>query len=277
MRASDDFDHGHELSSAHLLERQITRRDLFRYGGMLGFGVVGAGMLASCAPIVDGTETLTSAAPAEIPPAAAKYVVIVIVDGCRADYVDPKLHLPTLEAMMRSGTTYSNAWSGSLQATTPACHACIGTGRYAKNNGGILGFYWENPNNHAYGECVNLANSITNGQPGWDAAVDPTSLEQIMQAAKIPTMASYIKDVDPTAKIYAGAGEKFYAADAAGGPDADFITYIWNYGGNYYHGLNVGGPNHQNLPQSMLDSIARDDYSDANYGKRDPKTGKLIQ
>src|SRR5579862_8819238 len=271
MGSDHDFDHG--VASQPPWDRPLTRRDLLRYGAALGFGAVGAGMLASCTPVDGGYPQ--PAAPPEVPSASAKYLVIVIVDGCRADYVDPSLHLPNLQRTMRSGTTYSNAWSGSMESITPACHASIGTGRFAKNNGGILGFYWENPSNHVYGEAVNLANSRTVGQLGNNVAVDPTSLEQILQVNKVPTMASYLKDVDPRAKVYAGAGAKFYAADAAGGPDADFITYVWNDGPNYYRGVNVGGPNHKLLSQKLLNSVGRNDYTWSNYGELD-KHGRLI-
>src|SRR5581483_11063760 len=193
MSSPLDFDHQFESRTKELWSKPFTRRSLFRYGGLLGFGAVGAGMLASCAPVDDAIYT-QSASPADLPPRQAKYLCIVIVDGCRADYIRPgahitglkePLHLPNLQAMMESGTRYSSAWSGSMESITPACHACIGTGRFAKNNGGILGFWFENPNTMSYGEDVNLTNSTSFGHLGNNVAVDPTSLEQILQANKI--------------------------------------------------------------------------------------------
>jgi len=278
MGSNHDFDDRSNHRSAPIWDRPVTRRDLLRYGGLLGFGAVGAGMLASCTPLADGTY-VESSAPPDVPPAQAKYLVIVVVDGCRADYLDPSLHLPTLTAMAQSGTKYMSAWSGMMESITPACHAALGTGRFAKNNGGILGFYWENPTTGAYGEAANLTNNRFPGQIGNNIAVDPTSLEQILQANNVPTMATYLKEADPTAKVYAGAGAKFYAVDAAGGPDADFITYIWNDGPEYYRGVNIGGPNHTPIPQDILDSVGRDDYTWANYGERysaGPMTGRLV-
>jgi hypothetical protein len=275
MSTPHDVEHQHEIRTKALLDRDVTRRDLFRYGGLLGFGTVGAGMLASCTPLASDLLRQTSS-PDDPPPAQAKYLVVVIVDGCRADYVSPgahihavkePLHLPTLEGMMRSGTHYTNAWSGSMESITPACHASIGTGRFARNNGGILGFWWENPDDGSYGEHVDLTNSRSPGAVGNNVAVDPTSLEQILQANHVPTMATFLKDVDPTAKVYAGAGAKFYAADAAGGADADFITYLWNNGPNYYRGVNVGGSNHTPLPDDLLASVHAEDYTTSNYGE----------
>lgn len=256
-------------------DRPVTRRDIFRYGGTLGFGTVGASILASCAPVGEFAYS-GGPGPAPVPPAAAKYVVMVIMDGCRADYLEQGLDLPNFEALTRAGTKYANAWVGSMESITPACHACIGTGRFAKNNGGILGFYWEDPSTRQYTEHVNLTNSISQGQPGSEYAVDPTTLEEILRQNNIPTMASLLKGTDPTAKVYAGAGVKFYAADAAGGPDADFMTYYWNYGGNYYRPVNV--PGHKPIPEDIRadPKLAANDYTNMNYGRAKRKGESYI-
>ena len=71
----------------------------------------------------------------------------MIVDGCRGDYLNPALvmpaDIPVLTAMAKSGTQYTQAWTGIMESITPACHASIGTGRFAKNNGGILALLGE--------------------------------------------------------------------------------------------------------------------------------------
>src|ERR1700688_2685970 len=127
-------DHGPDYEERRLpWDRPVTRRDLLRYGGLLGFGAVGATMLASCTPMADappsGADDQLSA-----PPAEAKYLAVVIIDGCRADYLSSKYgHTPTLDAMAAGGTRYTNAWTGIMESITPACHASIGTGRFAKN------------------------------------------------------------------------------------------------------------------------------------------------
>ena len=54
-------------------------------------------------------------------------------------------------------------------------------------------------------------------------------------------MAGLLKDVDPTAKVYTSSGVKFYAADAVGGPDADYMTYFWNDGPSLYRPLSIPG------------------------------------
>lgn len=232
-------------------DRPVTRRDLLRYGGLLGFGAVGATMLASCTPIAD---EVPSPAPDTIahPQAQAKYLAIVVIDGCRADYLqNPSKYgsMPTFQAMAAHGTQYTNAWTGMLESITPACHASLGSGRFPKNNGGIMGFYWENPSDDQWVSSVNLTNNLSAGTPGGSYAIDPTSLEDILRQAKTPTMASLLKEADPRAKIYAGAGVKFYAVDAAGGPDADYITYFWNNGPYEYRPLSI--PGHE-LPANLL-------------------------
>jgi arylsulfatase A-like enzyme len=217
---------------------------------MLGFGAVGATMLASCTPLsgVAGPGSADQSAP---PPAQAKYLAVVIVDGCRADYLSAT-PLPTIESMASNGVLYLNAWTGMMESITPACHASIGTGLFPKNNGGILGFYWENPQTQVYNESVNLYDTLTSSAPGGQAAIDPTSLSDILRQAKAPTMTGLLKQVDPTAKVYAGAGVKFYAADVAAGPDADFTTYFWNDGATLYRPLEMRGK----LPAEILQNPA---------------------
>lgn len=241
-------------------DRPVTRRDLLRYGATLGFGAVGASMLASCTPVPE----LQSVGSADAnPPPSAKYVVIFIVDGCRADYLS-FARLPNLSSMMRQGTYYKNAWVGLMESITPACHAAIGSGLLPKNNGGILGFYWENPTTLQYLECADLTNDLALNQPGSQSAINADSLAAILKAAGTPTMASLLKDADPTAKIYAGAGVKFYAVDAAGGPDADYISYFWNDGPDTYRPLSIPG---HDLPADLIDDPAfrTHDYQTANY------------
>ena len=243
-------------------DRAITRRDLLRYGGMLGFGAVGASMLAACSPAADLAAPIDNTAAA--PPASAKYLAIVVVDGCRPDYLGYG-HLPNLRGMLGRGTFYSNAWAGIMQAITPACHASLNTGLFPKNDGGILGFWWENPTTQKYGESVNLTDTLDPTQPGGTSAINPDSLSRLLKQAQSPTMAGLLKQVDPTAKVYTSSGVKFYAADAAGGPDADFITYYWNDGPNTYRPLSI--PGHE-LPAGILDdpTLRTDNYTTMNYG-----------
>ncbi len=202
-------------------ERPLARKELLKYAGMLGVGSVGASMLSACAPLAQLAGAPQGAPP---PPPLAKYIVIFVVDACRADYLT-YTHLPNISALMARGTTYEHAWVGMLESITPACHATIGTGMFPRNDGGIVGFWWENPSTHQelYG-----AGNIFVDPPG--AAAAAGEIAKVIRRSGAPTLAGLLKDVDPTAKVYAGSGQKFYAAAAAGGPDADYLTYFWNHG-----------------------------------------------
>ena len=250
--------------------RTITRRDLLRYGGMLGFGAIGASMLAACSPSGDLAAPVDS--PGAIPPPAAKYLAIIVIDGCRSDYLSYG-HLPNLQSMIGRGTLYTNAWAGIMESITPACHASLGTGLFPKNDGGILGFYWENPTTQKNQAWANLTDSLDSSQPGGRSAIDPDSLSRLLEQARAPTMAGLLKEVDPTAKVYTSSGVKFYAADAVGGPDADYITYFWNDGPNRYRPLSI--PGHE-LPSEIIDdpALSTDNYRTMNYGVAgDPAAG----
>ena len=246
---TSDGDRFHELP----WDRPVSRRDIFRYGGALGFGAVGASLLASCGPVAQLTASGDFAKPGTTPPAKAKYLVVLIVDAGRGDYLGYG-HLPNIKSLIANGTYYPNAFSGIMEATTPACHVALGTGSFPKNNGGVLGFWWENSSDEKY-SCANLADPATGS-----AAIDPNTIETLIREAGAPTMAALLKDVDPTAKVYTSSGVKFYAADAVGGPEADYITYFWNDGPNMYRPLSI--PGHQALPASILNdpSLTSNDW-----------------
>lgn len=237
-----------------------------RYGGMLGFSAVGASMLASCSPITQ----LGGAAkpPAHVPPASAKYLAVLIIDACRADYLN-YADLPNIRSLIQRGTYYPHAWSGQLEAITPASHASLGTGFFPKHDGGVLGFWWENPDTHASFECANLTGNTHPGHPGNGHAIDPTVIETIIKDSKGPTLAGMLKDHDPSAKVYTASGNKFYAADAMGGPDADYISYFWNDGKKLYRPVSM--PGHE-LPADIINDPAfrAYDYGHMIYGSPAP-------
>ena len=112
--------------------------------------------------------------------------------------------------------------------------------------------------------------------PGSQSAIDPDSMAQILKQAQTPTMAGLLKQVDPTAKIYAGAGTKFYAADVAdGGPDADYISYFWNDGPDKYRPLSIPG---YRLPPGLLDdpALVTNNYQTMNYAHPGEQDGLVV-
>lgn len=147
------------------------------------------------------------------PPPEARYLFLFVLDGARPDYLSIA-PLPHLDALMRRGTTFTNAIDGILESETPAGHTTIATGSTPARNG-ILGFEWaQNDNDYS----IFSPDVVRSG-----------AMEHIMESANVPTLASLYKAKYPRAKVVALSGHKYYAADPLGGPAADAIMY---YQGN---------------------------------------------
>jgi hypothetical protein len=140
-------------------------------------------------------------------PGVARYLVLMVLDGARPDYFNVA-NLPHLDALRSSGTTFTNAFDGILEAETPAGHATIATGS-RPDRSGILGFDWANDNDR-----YSLFSPDKMGD-----------VEQILENAGAPTIASLYKARYPTARVVALSGHKYYAAAPLGGPSADAIMY----------------------------------------------------
>src|SRR5690349_11787530 len=59
--------------------------------------------------------------PASVSP---KYMVVLVLDGGRPDYLSVP-GIPHVRALMQNGTVYSNAFDGVLESETPTGHATI--------------------------------------------------------------------------------------------------------------------------------------------------------
>ncbi len=140
-----------------------------------------------------------------------RYLVVFVLDGARPDYFDVP-GIPHIRALMRSGTRYTNAFTGILESETPSGHAAIGTGSDPRKDG-VLSFAWANSDNDT---TVNLFNPDL---------INSGALEHILSSAHAPTIAGLVHTKDPQAQVVALSGHKYYAADAIGGPDANVIMY----------------------------------------------------
>lgn len=216
-----------------MLERPISRRTILARGRDLGLTLAASSFLTACASAVASHRVVKPDPPRHTHP---KYLVMIIIDAGRPDYFS-YASLPNLKALMSRGTYYDRAWVGQLESTTPASHATIGSGCHPANNGGILGFWWEDPTTGTTFNSVPLDCS------------DPDSLAVIMANAGTPTMAEYLKRHDSRAKVYAASGQKWYAADAAGGVSADYISYFKSRDGDVWGPHCIDG---QALPQDIL-------------------------
>lgn len=144
-------------------------------------------------------------------PSTPKYLVLMVLDGARPDYFG-LTPLPDVNALSDSGTQFTNAFDGILEAETPAGHATIATGSRPDKDD-ILGFNW----------------ATDTGVYSLFSPAKMTSVEQILENSNAPTIGSLYKSRFPQAKVVALSGHKYYAAAPLGGPDADAIMY---YTGN---------------------------------------------
>lgn len=166
-------------------------------------------------------------------PSRPPYFVMIVMDAFRGDYLD-LVSMPNLEALMARGTTYRNAWVGQLESYTPASHATLSTGATPAHQG-VIGFEWRDPTTHE------------ETYTGWYEGVVAGRLELQMQQHGVNSIPLALKQQDPHARIVALSSEKYYAADAMGGPAADYIMYGMQQGNQI---VTRGIPHH--LPPDSL-------------------------
>lgn len=144
-------------------------------------------------------------------PARTPRLVLVVMDAFRFDY-QSLAPMPNLARLMQRGSTFTNAWVGQLESVTPASHATISTGATPARQG-IMGFSWRDAatKQEVYG--------------GWYDEVLAGRLEQQLRSHDVTSIPQAVKSHDPTARVVALSSEKYYAADAMGGPAADYIFF----------------------------------------------------
>jgi arylsulfatase A-like enzyme len=144
-------------------------------------------------------------------PSHAPYVVMVVMDAFRADYLD-LTSMPNLEWLASRGVSFPRAWVGQLESYTPAGHATLSTGATPAHQG-IIGFSWRDPKTGKVDETC------------WYSDVMKGRLEQQLLQHGVNSIPAAMKAQDPHARVVALSSEKYYAADALGGHAADFIFY----------------------------------------------------
>ncbi|MGI8824942.1 MAG: alkaline phosphatase family protein [Chloroflexota bacterium] len=156
-------------------------------------------------------RTALAAPPPNMVPSRAPYVVMVVMDAFRADYLN-LAPMPNLEWLMTRGTTFTHAWVGQLESYTPTSHATLSTGA-TPGHQGVIGFSWRDPQ------------SGQETYTGWYDDVMAGRLELQLLQHGVNSIPEAVKRQDPTARVVALSSEKYYAADAMGGPAADYILY----------------------------------------------------
>jgi predicted AlkP superfamily pyrophosphatase or phosphodiesterase len=188
------------------LEQLFRRGNLSRRQFISGLAALGA--TGSTAEFLLGSQPEPARAQAPTP----KYLVIIVLDAFRADYLS--LHpMPALAALARSGASYDRAWVGQLESYTPVGHATISTGSMPRTHS-VIGFEWQDP---------------ATGLERWDAWAAGTiagDLDRDLRESGAPSIPLAIKAADPHAQVVSLSSEKVYAADAMGGWAADYTLYL---------------------------------------------------
>jgi len=144
--------------------------------------------------------------------APAQRAVIVVIDGCRPEYLT-LAQTPNLDALRESGTTYPEAMVGHLVSDTPPGHATLVTGLLPRSHG-IVAHEWIDRNT---GKKV----SVTSLK----SAADGTLL-RVYADRGIAPLGALLKGARPDAYVAAVSCGKYYAAMLMGGVDADEIVYF---------------------------------------------------
>ncbi len=147
----------------------------------------------------------------QAPAPAAKYLVLIVMDGFRPDYMTlaPMHHV---HALMRSGTTYTRGWVGQLETETPTSHATLATGTYPREHH-VVGFVWRN----ATGDNIIWT-------PSDYKQVSAGDMESLIESGGVPTISDQLHSTYRGSRSVSLSGEKFYAADAMGA-GADYILW----------------------------------------------------
>ncbi len=186
---------------------------LFRRGSLsrrqFVAALTGLGLTASGIQGLVGTDVPAARAAND----SAQYVVLIVLDAFRPDYMR-LAPMPALQALMKAGVTYERAWVGQLESYTPTGHGSLSTGSLPRRDG-VIGFEWRDPA------------TKTEALDAWPAETVAGKLERDLKAAGTASIPSVIKAADPSATVVSLSSEKVYAADAMGGPAADYILYHW--------------------------------------------------
>lgn len=192
--------HPRELATLYR-HNLLSRRDFVR--ALIALGVSGAALEAAlnAAPVAQAAST----------PPGVPHLCLIVLDGFRPDYA-ALAPMPALGALIQEGTSYDHAWVGQLESLTPVSHASLSTGSFPKHHG-IVGFQWRDP---ATGKEV---------LDGWDQDPLASPILHDLHVGNLISLPLAIKKADPTAKVVSISSEKVYAADAMGGPGADYILH----------------------------------------------------
>lgn len=144
-------------------------------------------------------------------PPSAQYLVVIVMDGFRPDYLNlaPMHHVRWL---MARGRVYDTAWVGQIESETPTGHATIATGVYPRKHG-VIGFGWRDRVTGGFTFMPTNLGQIEAGQ-----------LTQTVEAGGVPTISDLIHQRNKRDVVISVSGEKLWAS-APMGVGADYDIY----------------------------------------------------
>lgn len=155
--------------------------------------------------------SLTVSLPSASAAGHAEYAVVIVIDGCRADYFQ-LAPLPHIRELAKRGITYDLAWVGQLPTNTPPGHATLGTGVFPARHH-VVGFRWKEPESgKSFYPCTieNLRSGV---------------LLKVISDAGVPSVFSLYQKAYPHGRTLAISSVKPYAALGMGTSGADFILF----------------------------------------------------
>ncbi len=137
--------------------------------------------------------------------------MIIVIDACRPEYLELG-RLPIIRALAREGVSYRRAWVGHLVNNTPPGHLTIASGCLPQTTG-VVAFGWRDPNTGARVRPT-----------AWEPVVS-AEYGQLIAHSGVPTLASLLKQAQPSAVTAATGSIKFYAVASLGAHTADYIVF----------------------------------------------------
>lgn len=141
----------------------------------------------------------------------AEYAVVIVIDGCRPEYLR-LTHLPNIQELAKRGVTYNQAWVGQIPNNTPPVHATLGTGVFPARHH-VVGFKWKDTKT---GKSF-YPRSLKNIRSGIFA--------KVISDAKVPSIFKLYKEAHPEELTLALSSVKPYAAIPLGNFGADYILF----------------------------------------------------
>ena len=202
--------------------------------------------------------------------AHAQRVVFIVLDQLRPEFINA-FHMTNVQALIRGGTSYPNAYLGHMGSETVVSHNVMTSGQLPKHMG--WADEWFNDPDGVLGPKGTQYVTGSMGQGQFDALIKDKGY---------PKLADYLKSEHPDS-IVATVGEKNYAVYSMGGPGSDFrVTFSGrNYDcddadpltPNTWRGPTGDVPTYISEPSGSAACLGNPYYvdadSDINYGTLD--------